>query len=236
MHERARWRGSTTEQMPARHPGVAREMFETLAPEMGGLNRVLLSNLWLFGPLVRSAARRRVPSTNAMLRTTTALTSCNAGNKDNVLPGRAEARGQLPPPAGRQPATASMAHVQAAIANDGDRSHALPRRLRAVAGVADRQRRLSRDRAHACASCFPTPSSRPALMIGAHRLAPLRRRRATHVYKFSPVRAKPEDLPRFHGTNERISTANYAEMIQFYHQLLRNARRRPTLPSRRSHP
>ena len=46
---------------------------------------------------------------------------------------------------------------------------------------------------------------------------------ADNIYKFSPVRAKPEDLKRFHGTNERISTANYAELIQFYHQLLRNA-------------
>ena len=46
---------------------------------------------------------------------------------------------------------------------------------------------------------------------------------ADAIYRFSPVRAKPEDLPRFHGTNERVSIANYVEMIQFYHQLLRNA-------------
>jgi len=44
-----------------------------------------------------------------------------------------------------------------------------------------------------------------------------------NVFRFSPVRARPEDLPRFHGTNERISTANLAEMVRFYHQLLRNA-------------
>ena len=44
-----------------------------------------------------------------------------------------------------------------------------------------------------------------------------------NIYKFSPVRAGPQDLPRFHGTNERISIANYVEMIQFYCQLLRGA-------------
>jgi len=44
-----------------------------------------------------------------------------------------------------------------------------------------------------------------------------------NIYKFSPVRAHPEDLPRFHGTNERISVSNYVEAIQFYQQLLRNA-------------
>jgi acetylornithine deacetylase/succinyl-diaminopimelate desuccinylase-like protein len=41
-----------------------------------------------------------------------------------------------------------------------------------------------------------------------------------HIYKFSPVRAKPEDLPRFHGTNERITVANLVELIRFYHRLV----------------
>ena len=44
-----------------------------------------------------------------------------------------------------------------------------------------------------------------------------------HIYKFSPVRAKPEDLPRFHGTNERISLANLTELIRFYHRLVEQA-------------
>ena len=41
-----------------------------------------------------------------------------------------------------------------------------------------------------------------------------------HIYRFSPVRAKAEDLPRFHGTNERISSANLAELVRFYHRLV----------------
>ena len=77
-------------QMPAAIRGVAAEMFDTIAPEMGGSNRVLLSNLWLFGPVVKSQLEKGA-STNAMLRTTTALTVVQGGNKENVLPGRAEA-------------------------------------------------------------------------------------------------------------------------------------------------
>jgi acetylornithine deacetylase/succinyl-diaminopimelate desuccinylase-like protein len=30
------------------------------------------------------------------------------------------------------------------------------------------------------------------------------------------------DLPGFHGINECISLKNYAELIHFYHQLIRN--------------
>ena len=62
----------------------------------------------------------------------------------------------------------------------------------------------------------------PALMIGATDSRHFDGV-AANVYKFSPVRASAEDLKRFHGTNERISTANYVEMIQFYHQLIGNA-------------
>ena len=77
-------------EMPASIGGVAREMLETLGPEMHGVRRVALTNLWLFEPLVE-AQLIRSPAMNAMLRTTTAFTMLSAGNKDNVLPGRAEA-------------------------------------------------------------------------------------------------------------------------------------------------
>jgi len=43
------------------------------------------------------------------------------------------------------------------------------------------------------------------------------------VFRFSPVRAKPEDLSRFHGTNERISLANLADLIRFYQRLLQTS-------------
>ena len=44
-----------------------------------------------------------------------------------------------------------------------------------------------------------------------------------HVYRFSPVRAHPQDLARFHGTNERISLDNLGELIRFYRRLLEQA-------------
>jgi carboxypeptidase PM20D1 len=44
-----------------------------------------------------------------------------------------------------------------------------------------------------------------------------------NIFRFSPVRATSEDLKRFHGTNERLSIANYADMIRFYRRLMENA-------------
>ncbi|MCY1554165.1 hypothetical protein D9M68_907180 [compost metagenome] len=47
------------------------------------------------------------------------------------------------------------------------------------------------------------------------------------VFRFSPFRAKGEDLARFHGNNERLAISNYGEMIGFYHQLLSNTNAAP---------
>jgi carboxypeptidase PM20D1 len=46
---------------------------------------------------------------------------------------------------------------------------------------------------------------------------------ADDIYRFSPVRAHAEDLPRFHGTDERMAVSNYVELIRFYGALIQNA-------------
>ncbi len=76
--------------LPMRIDGTVGEMFDTLAPEMTGINRAVLSNLWLTKPLLFGEFAKSGPA-EAMVRTTTALTIFNAGDKDNVLPGNASA-------------------------------------------------------------------------------------------------------------------------------------------------
>lgn len=206
-------------QFPAAIGGVAREMFATIAPEMRLANRVLLSNLWLFGPLVRRELEKG-PSTNAMLRTTTALTIVQAGNKDNVLPGSIEAAVNFRLLPGDTQAGV-VAHVKEAIANDAISvtpfaGNAEPSRVSAVDAPA--YRLLNRT----LREVFPGTLVAPGLMIGGtdsrHFEAV-----SENVYRFSPVHALPEDLPRFHGTDERIAVKNYAQLIAFYHRLLGNA-------------
>jgi carboxypeptidase PM20D1 len=199
--------------------GVAREMFETLAPEMSGLNRVFLSNLWLFKPVVESQLFKAA-STNALLRTTTALTVIQAGNKDNVLPGRAEATVNfrlLPGDSSEQ----VVAHAAQAMANPAikiDKAAGLSEASRVSARDAPGYQLINRT----LRQLHPDVVVAPGLMVGATD-ARYFEGVADNVYRFSPVRAKPEDLKRFHGTNERISTTNFVELIQFYHQLLKNA-------------
>ena len=44
-----------------------------------------------------------------------------------------------------------------------------------------------------------------------------------NLYRFSPSYLYPEDLPRFHGLNERISVKNYEEAVNFFYHLMINA-------------
>ena len=206
-------------QFPAAMGGIAREMFETVAPEMDGVNRVLLSNLWLFGPVVRHQLEKGA-STNAMLRTTTALTIVHAGNKDNVLPGTVEAAVNFRLLPGDTQAGV-IEHVKKAIANEEIRLTPFPGNAepsRASPTDAPSYRLLNRT----VREVFPGTVVAPGLMIGGTDSRHFEAI-SENVYRFSPVRALPEDLPRFHGTNERIAVKNYAELIAFYQRLLVNS-------------
>jgi carboxypeptidase PM20D1 len=203
-------------QMPLAVRGLSKEMFETLAPEMNGVNRVFLSNLWLFGPLVQQQLKKSA-GTNASLRTTTALTVFNAGNADNVLPGRATATVNFRLLPG-DTSDAVVEHVAQAVANPAiriERASGASEASKVAATDAPGYRLIART----LRQLHPDVIVAPGLMIGATDSRHFDGV-ADSVYKFSPVRAQPDDLKRFHGTNERISTANYVEMIQFYHQLL----------------
>jgi carboxypeptidase PM20D1 len=211
------------EQMPSAIQGLSRQTFETIAPEMSGMNRVFLSNLWLFGPLVEQQLKKS-PSTNAALRTTTALTVVNGGNADNVLPGRATAivNFRLLP---GDTSDAVVEHVKRVIAN--------PKIVVEKASGAVEASRTARTDApgyrligQTLRQLHPDTIVAPGLMIGATDSRWFEGV-ADDIYKFSPVRARVEDLKRFHGTNERISIDNYVELIQFYHRLISNAQLAP---------
>ena len=208
------------QQMPAAIRGVAGEMFDTLAPEMSGFSRVALSNLWLFGPLVQRQLEG-AGSTNAMLRTTTALTIVGAGNKDNVLPGRAEATVNFRMLPGDSK-DAVLQHVQSAVAPavPADRlkieAQAGAKAASKVAPTGSAQYKVLNQTIR---EVFPDALVAPGLMVAGTdsvHYEPI----SDHIFKFSPIRAQSDDLTRFHGTNERISVKHYADAIRFYHRLI----------------
>lgn len=206
--------------MPARIRGVSRQMFDALAPETSGFMRVALANLWLLEPLVRTRLEGSA-GTQASIRTTTAMTVLEAGDKENVLPARARALVNFRLLPGDSIADV-LAHVRVhadpagveVIVHEQVQNEASP-----VSSVQARGYRLI---AAAARATFDDVVVAPGLMIGAtdsRHLVGI----SDQIYRLLPVRAGPDDLPRFHGTDERLSEANLAEMVAFYRRLLATA-------------
>lgn len=208
------------EQLPAGLQGVAFEMFDTLAPEMSGFSRVALSNLWLFGPVVQKQLEKGA-GTNAMLRTTTALTIVNAGNKDNVLPGRAEGTVNFRLLPGDSPEKV-LEHMRSKVAAPEGQfelyalDHGKPASSYKVAPTSSVQYQTLNQTIR---EVFPDAVVAPGLMVAGTDSIHFGEI-SDHIFKFSPIRANSDDLKRFHGTNERLSVKNYAEAIRFYHRLI----------------
>jgi len=202
--------------LPMQIRSTVAEMFATIAPEMSGFNRVVLSNLWLFKPLLLREFEKSGP-TEATVRTTTALTIFNAGDKDNVLPGNAEAVVNFRLLPGDTQASVTE-HVRKVVGNEKIEIKPYPGNTDPppVTGIAsDSYRALNTT----IREVFPDALVAPGLMVAAtdsRHYAGV----TDNIFRFSPVRANSEDLKRFHGTNERLSIANYADMIRFYRRLM----------------
>jgi len=208
------------DQMPAGIRGIASDMLATVAPEMDLPLRVAMSNLWLFGPIVQKQLEAGA-STNALLRTTTALTMVHAGNADNVMPGQVEATinyRMLPGDSSDGMIERLKGQVARSVGHDRFELQALPGASEAspISPTESQPYQLIH---RTVRELFPGTVVAPGLMIGgtdSRHFAGV----SDHIFRFSPVRAKAEDLARFHGTNERISVDNLAELIRFYHRLL----------------
>ena len=205
--------------MPTRLERPVTDMLDRLAPEMAFGQRLVLANRWLFGPAIR-ARFAADPTTNALVRTTTAPTVFHAGIKDNVLPSEATALVNFRLLPGDRIEDV-LAHVRAAIDDPGVE----------VAPGSDFNSEASAPAptsgpawdllARTTQEVFPDAVLSTGLVIGA---TDARNYEGVFEsrYNFSPSVLTAADLPTVHGTNERIAVDNYLGMIRFYVRLLQN--------------
>jgi carboxypeptidase PM20D1 len=196
--------------------GVAAELFDVIAPELPFGQRIAMSNLWLLRPLVERMLANGA-ATNALMRTTTALTIVQAGNKANVLPGRAEAMVNFRILPGETSATV-LAQVKRIVADE--------RIEVSVAETSFEPSRVSSREAagyktveRAIREVFPDAIVAPGLTLqgtDSRHFDVV----ADQVYRFMPIRFKTEDLARLHGTDERIAVDQLVAMVRFYRRLL----------------
>ncbi|MGI9078478.1 MAG: M20 family peptidase [Gemmatimonadaceae bacterium] len=206
--------------MPAAITSATARMLNAVAPEMPFTQRAVFANLWLFGPLVlRQLATS--PASNAMIRTTTAATMFEGSVKENVLPIRARAivNFRLLP---GDDVKKVIAHVRDVVADPRVTISVSPRSGAWNASpVSPTGGPMYEALALSVSEVFPGVVVAPYLVVGATDARHFARM-TPNTYRFLPLVVVPADMARLHGTNERISEANYEQMIRFYAGLIRN--------------
>ncbi len=210
--------------MPLRLTEPVRALFEHAGPHMGFGRRLLFANLWLSRPLVERGLSAK-PSSNALVRSTTAATMFTGSPQQNLLPARAAAVVNFRILSGDSRESV-VTHVAKAIDDPRVALSVLPFNsepspVSPVESPAYAMLETSIQQTLGAAAGRDALVVAPYLVVGATdarwytTLTP-------YVYRFLPVRMTPADLQRIHGTNERISVENYAELVRFYAQLLLN--------------
>ncbi len=203
----------------AAHLEVVEFLMSYLGSALPFFQRMLFANTWLFGGVLKKQLAKS-KLLNAMIRTTTAPTIVNAGVKDNVLPGKAEAVVNFRLLPGDD---LRFVYEQVVERIHDERVVVTPydgETLEGGAGwnpspVADTETPYFQALSDLIKASFPGVLVSPYLVMGgtdARQYAPV----TDCALRFSPISMTQEDLQRVHGVDERLSFANCARMVAFY--------------------
>jgi carboxypeptidase PM20D1 len=201
--------------VPGGLEGLSADMFDRISRHMPFVPRVFFANQWLFGGLIDNQLSG-APTTNAMLRTTTAPTMLSGSVKTNVLPIEAVAtvNFRIHP---RDSMDSIESYVADLVASDSisvhrrggaDASAVSDWKAPGFAIIAQSMREIHGD--------IPVA---PGLMIAASDSRHYGKV-ADNAYRFNPIRMTPELLTGFHGTNEKIAVADYAQGVRGYIRII----------------
>lgn len=211
----------TAAPLPARPDAPIWSTLAAVAPAADFRTRLVLANLWLFRPLVERQLAA-TPSSDAMLRTTLAPTMLAAGVKENVLAPEARAVVNLRIlPGDRRDAL--EAEIRRRVADERVAIGPTPE------GIGDPPSPVSaadgwgfRTVARSVREVVPEAVVAPGLMVGAtdaRHYAGV----SDQVFRFAPIELGPDDVPRFHGVDERISIENLERAARVFARLIENA-------------
>jgi carboxypeptidase PM20D1 len=204
--------------LEARTEGVVSDMLRALAPHSSGLRGLVLRWPGLFGPVIESQLVSE-PSTNAMVRTTTAVTMIDGGVKANVLPREVNARVNFRLLPGDS-SEAVIEHVRDAIDDPEIEIHV--ETVNEASAVADVGSDAFAMLSEVIVEHAPGSVVAPALVVGGTDTRHYGKVTA-NGFRFLPIRFALEDFERVHGRDERLSIENYQFAIAFYELLIQRA-------------
>ena len=192
-------------------------MFKTLAPYAPFGMKLLFSNLWLFGPLLKTVLPMVSAQAGAMLKTTIAFTMQSGSDACNVIPQEAtvSANMRFIPHQGekesleiiRKKAEKFGLTMEVMHSND----YTVPVDIKG-----DGYKTIER----AVEKTFPGLAKSPYVMTGATD-AQFYQPVCKNCIRFAPVIYKSEQMKGMHGINENIEYSCLAGAVRFYENLIK---------------
>jgi carboxypeptidase PM20D1 len=206
-----------THPMPA-HMEMALRMMSYLSSELPFFTRMVLANLWLFGPAVRKRLESN-PQTNAMIRTTGAVTLVQGGVKDNLLPAQAQGAVNFRLYPGDRVVDVEK-HAREVIADDAVELHIPEAHAWEASPLSPFDSPAARKLLAVLGQVYPEAIAAPYLVTGATD-SRYYSGVCANIFRFSPLLYDAEALKSIHSSNERIPIDGLARMVQFYIQIIR---------------
>jgi len=199
---------------PARIDGGLRDTLNFLGPEMPFGRKLVMSNMWLFGPLVERSLSAK-PSGDALLRTSQAATMIEGGISENVLPLTATAKVNLRLLPGDS-IDSALEYLRGSI-NDPRICIEPTNKPREASPVSDIDSDAFRTLQTTIHQVLPDVVVAPFVLVGSTdtvHYADL----CENIFRFIPTRLTERDTQRFHGIDERIAQEDYLNIIRFFYQ------------------
>lgn len=201
---------------PASFNAPALDLFATIARSATGIYRFLFGTLWLTKPILLRFFTTSGPETNAMTRTTQAVTMLEAGHAANALAERASAMVNVRVAVGSS-VDESIEHLRRAVRDDAVRIELVqrgePSPVSPTSGEGWERLLAAVDTTHPGVLCLPYVQN--GATDSRHFTA-----LTSHVYRFTPFELSREERDALHAVNERIHVATWLRGIDFYRELI----------------
>ena len=195
-------------------------MFRTLAPYASSFGlRLVMGNLWLFGPLMKAVMPKISAQAGAMLRTTIAFTMQSGADAYNVIPQEATlgANMRFIPHQGEQE---SLAIIERLASRHGLTTEVI--HANDYTPPVDIHGDAYRLVEQVIAQTFPGLPASPYVMTGATD-AQFYQPICKSCIRFAPVIYGPEQMKGMHGLNENIAYNCLPGAVAFYKNLIRRS-------------
>ena len=197
------------------------EMFANIGPKMALVQKIIFANMWLTKPLVELILSKS-NTTNATIRTTTAVTMIQGSVKDNILPNIATAvvNFRLMP---SDSVNFLVSYITDVISDDRV-TISIRQDFQPGSAISSTNSLGFKVIEKTIAQIEQDPELviTPYLVVGATD-ARHYEKLSNNIYRFTFNRYSPASLKQMHGINEQITIKDYIEGVKFYQQLLLNS-------------